>query len=102
MKKSLKEPSIDALVQGLMIVNQNARDAANGVMMIAQQIKKEHERTNDITRATFETMSRRERPVFVKALRDKNYTQQEIGDMIGKSQSTVCQYLNSCKDKNKE
>jgi predicted transcriptional regulator len=37
-------------------------------------------------------MSRRERPVFVASLRQQNFTQQEIANLVGKSQPSISQY----------
>jgi DNA-directed RNA polymerase specialized sigma subunit len=55
-------------------------------------ITEERQRTNDFIKAQFETMSRRERPIFVNSLRQSGYTQQEIADTVNLSQSAICQY----------
>lgn len=65
---------------------------SQGVAMTAQAIQNERQRTNSIAKASWETMSRREKPVFVKSLRNDGYTQQEIGEMVGLSQGAISQY----------
>lgn len=71
-------------------------DVAKMVMNVAsvtsEAMRKERERNDAIARANWETMSRRERPVFVASLRQQNFTQQEIADIVGKSQSSIHQY----------
>lgn len=65
---------------------------SQGISLTANAIVTERERTNDFIKAQFETMSRRERPIFVNSLRQSGYTQQEIGDTVGLSQSSIHQY----------
>ena len=65
---------------------------AEGVTLTAKAIKQQQALTNATIKATWETLSRRERPVFVKSLRDDGYTQSEIGNLVGRSQSAISQY----------
>ena len=63
-----------------------------GVQMTAQALHEQRERTNSVAKATWEPLNRRERPVFIKALRNDGYTQAEIGAIVGLSQPTISQY----------
>lgn len=71
---------------------QQIQALSQGVALTAKIIQEERIRTNDFIKAQFETMSRRERPIFVNSLRQSGYTQQEIGDTVGLSQSSIHQY----------
>ncbi|RKJ83433.1 hypothetical protein D6R50_24705 [Aeromonas veronii] len=81
MKKSTRA-EIDAQISAL----------ATGVTLTAQAIQQQKALSNATAKATWETLSRREKPVFVKSLRGDGYTQSEIGEMVGRSQSAISQY----------
>jgi len=72
-----------------------AKQAYISTGLLAEQMLKEKNRVDDITSATFETLSRRQRPVFIKELRKQGYSQEEIGKMVKRSQSTISKYENS-------
>ena len=65
---------------------------SEGVIATAKMMQNERERTNSIVKAAWSTMSRREKPTFVKSLRNDGYSQDEIGKMVGLSQGSISQY----------
>ena len=65
---------------------------AAGITLTAKAIEQQKALTQATAKATWETLSRRERPVFVQSLRDDGYTQSEIGNLVGRSQSAISQY----------
>jgi DNA-directed RNA polymerase specialized sigma subunit len=77
---------------GFNVISQQVQSLAQGVALTAKMITEERKRNNDFIKAQFETMSRRERPIFVHSLRQSGYTQQEIADTVDLSQSAICQY----------
>lgn len=87
-----KQNDVSRMAEQMQTLTQNIQATSQGVAIVAEQMVKERQRTNDLMSATFEALSKRERPVFVKTLRDQGYSQQEVGDAISRSQSAVCQY----------
>lgn len=69
-----------------------AKMVLNVASVTAEAMRKERERNDAIARANWDTMSRRERPVFVHSLRQQDFTQQEIANLVGKSQSSIHLY----------
>ena len=65
---------------------------SKGVIATVKMMQKERERTDSIVKATWSTMSRREKPTFVKSLRNDGYSQKEIGNMVGLTQGAISQY----------
>lgn len=82
-------------IQELENIAMTAKQAYINTGLLAEQMLKEKKRTDNLTSATFETLSRRQRPVFVKELRKQGYSQEEIGNMVGRSQSTISKYEKS-------
>ena len=72
-----------------------AQSAYDNTGILAQQMLKEQKRLNDIASATFETLPKNKRPIFVKKLREEGYSQEEIGKMVNRSQSAVSKYETS-------
>ncbi|EGU4055052.1 helix-turn-helix domain-containing protein [Salmonella enterica] len=73
-------------------IEKEIESLAAGVSMTAKAIIHQKKLIDATAKATWETLSRRERPLFVKSLREDGYTQTEIGSMVGKSQSAISQY----------
>ena len=63
--------------------------------ILAKQMLKEQKRLKDITSATFETLPRNKRAIFVKKLREEGYSQEEVGKMVNRSQSAISKYESS-------
>lgn len=74
------------------VLTQQIVALSEGVFTTAKMLQNERERTNNIVKATWATMSRREKPLFVKSLRNDGYSQQEIGNMVGLSQASISLY----------
>lgn len=74
------------------VLTQQIVALSEGVITTAKMLQNERERTNNIVKATWATMSRREKPLFVKSLRNDGYSQQEIGNMVGLSQASISLY----------
>ena len=79
-------------IQELEDIAMIAKKAYINTGILAEQMLKEKKRTDDLTSATFETLSRRQRPVFVKELRKQGYSQEEVGKMVNRSQSSIHNY----------
>jgi len=79
-------------IQELEDIAMIAKKAYINTGVLAEQMLKEKKRTDDLTAATFETLSRRQRPVFVKELRKQGYSQEEVGKMVNRSQSSIHNY----------
>jgi len=84
------------------IIKNIATTAYQNTQLLADSMLKEKKRTDAITSATFETLSRRQRPVFVQELRNQGYSQEEVGGMVGRSQSAISKYEKSFKKHNEE
>ncbi len=65
---------------------------SKGVTVVAKAMIEQQKLAQATATATWETLNRRERPVFVKSLRESGYTQEEIGNLVGRSQSAISQY----------
>jgi len=78
--------------QDIQVLEAIAKEAYKNTGLLAEKMLKEQERANKITSATFEALPRRQRAVFVKELRKQGYTQEEIGTMVGRSQSSISKY----------
>ena len=65
---------------------------SKSIIATVTAITTERDRTNSIVKANWATMSRRERPLFVKSLRNDGYSQEEIGKMVGLSQGSISLY----------
>lgn len=65
---------------------------AAGQTVMAKAIIEQQKIVKATTKATWETLSRRERPLYVQSMRNDGYTQGEIGEMVGRSQSAISQY----------
>ena len=74
--------------------------AYENTKLLANAMLKEKQRTDAITSATFETLSRRQRPVFIQELRKQGYSQEEVGGMVNRSQSSICNYEKAFKKYN--
>lgn len=74
------------------VLTQQIVALSEGVITTVKMLQNERERTNNIVKATWATMSRREKPLFVKSLRNDGYSQQEIGNMVGLSQASISSY----------
>ena len=72
-----------------------AKAAYANTGILAKQMLKEQKRVNDIASATFETLPRNKRAIFVKKLREEGYSQEEIGKMVNRSQSAISKYESS-------
>jgi DNA-binding NarL/FixJ family response regulator len=79
-----------------------ATTAFKNTAILATQMQNEKKRTDAITTATFETLSRRQRPVFVQELRKQGYSQEEVGGMVSRSQSAISKYEKSFKKQNEK
>jgi len=77
-----------------------ATTAFENTAILAAQMQNEKKRTDAITSATFETLSRRQRPVFVQELRNQGYSQAEVGGMVNRSQSAISNYEKAFKKHN--
>ncbi|HMU66274.1 MAG TPA: helix-turn-helix transcriptional regulator [Cellvibrionaceae bacterium] len=87
-----RKSDIDVMSEQISALVQGVTATSRAVELVSQQMTNERKRTNDLMSATFESLSKRERPVFVKTLRKQGYTQEEVGEAIGRSQSAVHQY----------
>ncbi len=87
-----QKSDVEVLAEQVSAIATGVTATSAAVVQVANQIRAERARSNAISAATFEALSRRERPVFVAKLREQGFTQAEVGEAIGRSQSAVHQY----------
>jgi len=73
-------------------INEQVECLSSGIILLSKAIVQNQTESRSIAKATWETLSRREKPVFINSLRSDGYTQSEVGEIVGLSQSAIAQY----------